>query len=522
MAANSPNSPRQRMINLMYLVFIAMLALNVSSEVLDGFKLVEESLLRSVNAISDRNKLVFNNLEEFHKTNPEKTEVWYKLAGQVKAKSDSLFNYTQDLKNRIAKKADGKDGDPTKLKHPDDLNAAYEIMLDKRSSEKEAEILKRRINEYRDYVTSLISDNVKKDIIKNNFNTEPSEKARENKQTWEESLFGNMPMAAAITLLTKMQNDIRYAEGEVLSELITNVDLRDYRVNKVSAFVIPQSQIVMRGGSYVADIGLSAQDSTQRPKVFVNGRFLPDDANGRFTVGAGSVGTFPVTGYVEMAQGDGTVVRENFSTEYFVQEQSVSIESTLMNAMYAGYDNPVNIAVPGVASQNISVTASNGTLTRNGNQWVMVPNQIGTDVVFTVSAKTSGGSTINMTKNFRVRRLPTPTAYISYNDGAGKPARFSISGRLSKNTLLNTGKLRAAIDDGLLDIEFNVLRFDIVVEDSMGGSVVESSDGANFSQRQKNRIRDLGRNKRIFIRGIKAKGPDGSESEIAPMEIIIT
>ena len=521
MAANSPNSPRQRMINLMYLVFIAMLALNVSSEVLDGFELVEESLLRSVNATSDRNELVFGNLEEFHKTNPEKTEIWYKLAGQVKAKSDSLINYTQDLKTRIAKKADGKDGDPTKLKHPDDLNAAYEIMLDKKSNEKEAEILKRRINEYRDYVTSLVSDNVKKNIIKSNFNTEPSEKAKENKQTWEESLFGNMPMAAAITLLTKMQNDVRYAEGEVLSELMNNVDLRDYRVNKVSAFVIPQSQIVMRGGSYVADIGLSAQDSTQRPKVFVNGRYLPDDANGRFTVGAGSVGTFPVTGYVEMVQGDGTVVKEPFSTEYFVQDQSVSIESTLMNALYAGYTNPVNIAVPGIPSQNINVTATNGTLTRNGNQWVMVPSQIGTDVVFTVSAKTNGGHTINMTKNFRVRRLPEPTPYIEYKDAAGKPARFQKSGRMSKNTLINTAELKAAIDDGVLDIPFTVLRFQLRYTDSMNNEIDESSDGPRFSQRQKNLLRDLRKGKRVNISGTRVRGIDGTERELGPMEITI-
>ncbi len=522
MAANSPNSPRQKMINLMYLVFIAMLALNVSSEVLDGFELVEESLLRSVNATSKRNELVFKDLEDYHNTNQEKTEVWYQLAKQVKAKSDSLFNYTQDLKTRIVKKADGKDGDPTHLKHPDDLNASFEIMLDKRSKEKEAVILKRKINEYRDYITSLISDTTKRSIIKNNFNTEPSKKAKENKQTWEESLFGNMPMAAAVTLLTKLQNDVRYAQGEVLSELMNNIDLRDFRVNKVAASVIPQSQIVMRGGSYIADIVLSAQDTTQKPKVFVNGRYLPVEANGRFTVGAGSVGTFPVRGYIEMPQGDGTMIKSEFATEYFVQEQSASIESKYMNVLYAGIPNPLTIAVPGVASQNMIPSATNGKLTRDGNSWSIIPEKIGTDVVFTISAKTSDGRTQNVaTKTYRVRRLPNPTAYIEYKDQAGVPARFQNAGKLDRNTLMNTPELKAAIDDGVLDFPSTVIRFDLRFVDSMNNLIQESSDGPRFSQAQRNRIKDLSRGKVIYLRGIIVKGMDGSQREIAPMEITI-
>jgi gliding motility-associated protein GldM len=510
------------MINLMYLVFIAMLALNVSSEVLDGFELVEESLLRSVNATSNRNKLVFKDLEEYHKTNPEKTEVWYKLAEQVKAKSDSLFDYTQDLKVRIVKKADGKDGDPTGLKHPDDLNAAFEVMLDKRSREKEAEILKRSINKYRDYVASLVSDTVKRSIIKNNFNTEPSQKAKENKQTWEESLFGNMPMAAAVTLLTKMQNDVRYAEGEVLSELMNNVDLRDYRVNKVGAFVIPQSQIVMRGGSYIADIGLSAQDSTQRPRIFVNGNFLPDEANGHFVVSAGSTGTFPVKGYVEMLQGDGTFVKSEFSTEYFVQEQSASIELAWTNILYAGIENPINnIAVPGVPSQSIIASATNGTLTRRESSWSIKPNQIGTDVVFTISARGNDGRIQNMaTKSFRVRELPDPSPYLEYKDATGKTIRFKKAGKLSRNILLNAGVLGAAIDDGILNTEFTVISFTIRVTGASGVQITEASNGSQFSQQQRNLIRDLRQGRPVTIFA-KAKGPDGILRDLSPLDITI-
>ena len=109
--ANNPNSPRQKMINLMYLVFIAMMALNVSSEVLDGFELVEGSLRTSIDNTSTRNEIVTEELKAYYQTNPEKVREWYEKGTKVKQASDSLYNYVQDLKVRIAQIADGKDAD---------------------------------------------------------------------------------------------------------------------------------------------------------------------------------------------------------------------------------------------------------------------------------------------------------------------------------------------------------------------------------------------------------------------------
>ena len=94
--------------------------------------------------------------------------------------------------------------------------------------------------------------------------------------------------------MTKVQSDIRYAEGEVLSHLLSSVDVGDFRVNQITAQVIPQSQIVMRGSQYEANIVLSAVDSTKRPTVFVNGKELPAENKGIFKVATGATGTFPI------------------------------------------------------------------------------------------------------------------------------------------------------------------------------------------------------------------------------------
>jgi gliding motility-associated protein GldM len=510
------------MINLMYLVFIAMLALNVSTEVLDGFALVEDSIDRTMKSTSTRNEMIFNDMVEYHNMNPTKTEKWYNYAKEVKERSDSLFNYTQELKVKIVRKSDGKDGDPEDLKRPDNLDAAYDVMFE--HGKNDGKKLKDAIDNYRDFVSALIVDAEKKSIVESNLSTAVSKKAKENNQTWEESMFWKMPVVASVTLLTKLQNDIRYAEGEVLSELLRNVDVQDYKVNQIKAQVIPQSQIVMRGQSYVADLVLSAVDSTQQPAVYVNGKMLPPEARGHYVVGTGSTGTFPLNGYIELNSSTGTS-RYEFSTQYTVVEPSATVASLMMNVLYPGIDNELRIAVPGVPSNNITATMTNGTLTRkNENVWVARPVKAGVEAIVSVQAKTADGRVQEMGKNnFKVRPLPMPTAFLMITDAKGNPEKFEGGGRaLAKAILLNTEGIRVAIDDGLLNIPFTVLRFEVTITDNMGMDVKEVAQGSSFTERQKTMMRGLQRGKRILIRGIAARGPDGSERTLnSPLEIII-
>jgi gliding motility-associated protein GldM len=521
MAVNSPNSPRQKMINLMYLVFIGMLALNVSTEVLDGFELVEAGLLRTVSSSSSRNEQIFGDLDAYHKQNPEKTQVWFDRAAQVKSRSDSLYNYAQDLKTRIVIKSDGKEGNPENLKHPEDLNAAYEVMFE--AGKNDGARLKSEIDDFREWISSMVTDLSIKNIIENNLSTEPSDNARENHQTWEESMFFQMPVAAAVTLLTKLQSDIRYAEGEVLNDLLKNVDIKDFRVNTIEAQVIPQSQIVMRGQSYVADIVASAIDTTQRPVIYVNGRQLPAEAKGRLTLGTSATGSFPVRGYMELNAGDGNTYRRDFETQYTVIEPSATVAPLNMMVMYPGIDNPVSIAVPGIPSQNITATMTNGTLTRSSNDvWIARPTKAGETAEVSVIAKIADGRQTEMAKTqFKVRPLPAPSAFLMVKDAKGNIDKFE-GGALGKSTLLDVENLTVAIDDGILNVPFTTLRFETTVTDAMGYDVKESSNSARFTDAQKTMIRNLARGKRLLIRGIVAKGPDGSERTLkTPLEVII-
>ena len=440
-------------------------------------------------------------------------------AREVKRASDSLYTYIQDLKIRIAKVADGENANVNSIEHKDDLEAASRVMLSPVSGE--GKKLRAEIDKYRIWMGGFIEDSAKTAVLEANLSTTPPHKAGINTRTWEEALFENMPVAAAVTLLTKMQSDVRYAEGEVLSNLLNSVDVGDYRVNQITAQVIPESQIVMRGSQYKANIVLSAVDSTKRPTIYVNGKELPYENKGVFTVNTGAAGTFPIKGYIEMPNSDGSIMRRDFESEYFVTEPTATVAPTLMNVLYAGIANPMRIAVPGVPSGNVTATMTNGTLTRSKDGWEARPSKVGTEAVITVNARMADGRNIEMAKTtFRVRALPDPLPYIEYKDQNGNVRKFK-GGMIAKRSLVEADGILAAIDDDLLNVKYTVLRFELTFFDSMGNAIPEVAEGTNFSQRQKNYIRNLSKGKRFYITRVVAKGPDGIERTIPTIEVIV-
>ena len=233
-------------------------------------------------------------------------------------------------------------------------------------------------------------------------------------------------------------------------------------------------------------------------------------------------GDFNLVGYIEMMNAQGELVRRDFQQKYTVVAPSATVSADLMNVLYAGYDNPMSVSVPGVAANQLQVSMTGGTLTPKGDgKYVARPASAGGEAVFSVVAKTEGRLQEMGKFSFRVRKLPDPAAFIAYSDGQGGENRFR-GGKLSKQVLMNADVLGAAVDDGLLNIPFRVQGFETLFFDRMGNAVPEVSHSAQFTERQKNMFRGLSKGKRFFIRGIKAVGPDGVERTLdAAMEVII-
>lgn len=510
-------SPRQKMINLMYIVLTAMLALNVSSDVLNGFTLVEDGLKRTNSNVSDRNAALYMQLEEFTRQNPQKGKPWLDKAADVRRQTLSLYKYIDSLKLAIVRDADGVDGKVDNILNQDNLEASSKVMVTYGNGAK----LERRLAAYRKYIAAYIADPKKQAAIQKALATEPVlQKGSMIKVPWVSGMFENMPVVASVTLLSKLQNDLLFAEGEALQTLVASVDAGDVRVNKLDAFVIPNSKLVMRGGKYSADIVLAAVDTTQRPAIFVNGRQLP--ANTRtYEFMAGQTGTFTYSGYLDVTRGDGTTSRYPFQSDYTVIEPTATVSATMMNVLYAGINNPISISVPGVAQNAVSATMTNGSLTRSGDHWNAHPTRVGAECVITVTATLEGHSQTVSTSTFRVRKLPDPTAYIAYKDSKGNENHYKGSKPFAKSLLLAANGLDAAIDDDLLNVHYSVVDFETIVFDSMGNAMPEKSAGSRFSERQKTSFRRLSRGKRFYITRIRAKGPDGIVRDLSPMEVIV-
>ena len=322
-------------------------------------------------------------------------------------------------------------------------------------------------------------------------------------------------------ILAKLQGDVLNAEGAAIASLMQSVDRGDVRVNQLSAFVIPNSRNVMRGQKYEAQIVMAAIDSTQTPQIYIGDQLYDAEQNGYYSVVTTREGIQNISGYLEVAKPDGSSEKLPFETSYFVSEPLATVSNTMMNVMYAGIENPVSISVPGVAASQISASMTNGTLTRSGNGWVAKPKEVDKDAVITVTANQNGRSMQVSQMAFRVRRLPDPTPYIAYKDASGNMQKYKGGTQISKASLLSAGGIRAAIDDGLLNVEFQVKSFRVDIFDSMGNDIPEDSQTSEWSSRQLEALRRLSRGKTFFITRVKAVGPDGIERTLSPIQVIL-
>lgn len=521
-AANCPETPRQKMISMMYIVLTAMLALNVSTDVLNGFTLVQESLNKTIESTQQKNTALYGQFKSDRDMNPMKADAKYQEALNVQKKTQELYAEIETLKQEIAIAADGEGADPNNIQNRDNLDVSAQIALDstKPTKEQKGIILKDHINAYAAEMVALVKqDTAMVAAIKKTFNTE-DKVVNGEKQSWESARFNSMPVSASITLLTKIQADLRNTEADVVNYLRKQIDAGDFRVNKITAEVIPVSSYVTRGGSYQARIILAAIDSTMTPAVTVNNNNVP---NGNYEVKCDKVGTFDIAGEIVLTKQDGSTQSYPFKSEYIVGEPTAIVSADMMNVFYAGIENPISVSVPGVAAQNISISATNAKLTKTAKGWSIKPIKVGQDCKITVSAKDAEGKykAVGGAKPFRVKALPAPTAYISFQKD-GREQKYRGQGKpISKANLVSAPGVRAELADADLDVKYRVTGFDITTFDSMGNALIKPSDGAKFSSEQKAMINKLGKGKKFFISRIRAVGPDGIENVLPAIDVSI-
>jgi len=288
-------------------------------------------------------------------------------------------------------------------------------------------------------------------------------------------------------------------------------DAGDLRVNKLNAYVIPNSNYVIRGGKYHAQIILAAVDSTQRPEYYVEGQRINDQ--GIYEAAATSVGLKKFSGWIAYQNpATGTMENLRFQSEYSVGQPAVTISNDDLNIMYRKYANKFSISVPGVSNDKVKVSVEGAQVKRDGDKWIITPGDAAKTVKITVSAEIDGKVQPMGNQVYRVKALPDPQAYFS-----AREKEYS-SGSIALSTLTHSSGVVTASygPDGLLNLPFKVTSFRAIIN-----GMTTNSNGNKFTNDQLAQINKLKKGGMVVLQDIRAVGPGGQEKRLAPLVLTL-
>lgn len=508
------------MIGMMYLILTAMLALNVSADILNGFTKLRHSMESSISSSELRTKDVmemFSVAYNKDEAGKKKYGEWYAVAQAIQEESDRFYQYIERFKLDIANMVDGAEYDkmPDKLKGGSDTNKPHQYAINEIDPEtglSHAETLKQKMEAYCKFMTNPESECVrrrmedqkfrhdmeqKEIMFKSLFNTEDVQNEEYETITWISSTFSEMPADAVIAMLTKYQNDVRIAENDLITFLFNQTGSSDFVVNQVTPLVIPTNgEYIMAGQRYRAKIASAMIDTNQVPRVFINGQEI---TGGVYEVAASGVGPKTYNGY--MLIGDDTT-HYNFQGQYTVGAPSATISNTDLNIMYRGYDNQFSVSVPGVGADKIRVQCAGASVTKNGAFWTIKPSS-GNTAIIEVLAEVDGRMVSMGKQEYRVKQLPRPDAYFMLG-GEAK----GETGKITRADLTNgAAKIEASYGpDGLIQAKFKITGFAVKLP---SGTEIQNQ-GDKFNGKTLDAIKKLKAGNMVTIRYIKAVGPDGA------------
>ena len=492
-------TPRQKMINMMYLVLTALLALNVSREVMDAFYDVMKNQEGTISTVTKQNESVYRAFDAAAAENATKAGPWRDKAYEVKAKAEELDTYLANLKDTLVAITGGYDvdgDDPNKPKTMDNKEKVANYLI----IEKNGEALKQKMNEYRDFLLSYSSDKPElASSLSQVFNTEDIKNKDGVPEPWEKHKFEHYPLISVMTFLTSMQADVTSAEAQVIDHLQENIGKADLKFTGVKAMVLPKSNYVTQGDFYEADVFLAAYDETQEPEITINGQQLPANqimgGVGKYKVKTSGSGEVKWAGVINITQG-GETKPYPVSGIYTVAPPSVVISPSKLNVLYRMVDNPLEISVPGVDPSKIKVSGS-GISKVSGGYMANVTGVSGKEMTITVQVLDDEGKVKQtQSKLFRIKGLPQAEATVYRKSG----------GELSKS-LIKNATIEAGYPDFPYDLPLRVTSFEIKIDGYPPAKISgDQLDGTN-----KARIDGLRPGSSVTIRKIVAKTPKGDQ-----------
>ena len=546
--AGYKETPRQKMIAMMYLVLTALLALNVSKEILDAFLVVNKSMESTNESVAVKTREKYTQFENQYNLNTNKVSPFWERALNVQTEANQLIDYLDYLKYKVVQVSERKDSAmimdlyyidtviyghrkkvldlalvPTKDKY--DATTFYMI---RENQNGEAWKLSERMQVYRDTILNVMGlpANSRKVGLITNMDGITYRDADGNKQSWEMHNFYHTILAADITIFNKIIAEVRTAEFNALNKLYASVSEKDFKFDNVAARVIPKSTYVFKGQNYEAEVLVAAYDSkTQLDSKYVTGtdKWKETDVNRAKTVD-GEEGTIKLkfntkteglqkyAGIIEMRDpATDEIVEYSYNSSYFVAPPSLTVAPLKMNVFYIGVDNPVSISAAGLSKNQIKPVIDMGKLKKDGSNWIVrIDKKPKSGAMATVSASADiDGKRMSLGKSeFRVKRVPSPTAEI-----AGM-----TDGQLDKNVFLASAAIIPNMKDFEFDLYFVVTSYTFATV--MNGDWLQKNVKGNvFSDEVKSIIRNGKRKQKYFFEKIQAKGPDGTIRSLNPISL---
>lgn len=538
-------SPRQKMINMMYLVLTALLALNVSKEILDSFVTINNGLETTKGTLKEKVDGMYGTFAQYAQENQQKYGAAWSEAQQVQKMATDLVKTIDDMKARSIMAAEGIKDINKVLANDTILNLKYITAKDNvegmtheligsdeskpKTDEGSAAALRVKLEDFREKIKALaLKDpkNPNQALVANvtkmfDFPKEKEGGSTGVETTWEVKNFFHVPLAAGVTMLSKLQSDIRNAENEAVNYLLGNVEQKTFKFNTLTPIVRPLSSYVTEGSKYQADIFLGAYDNQNAPTVIICGpgervdtastppkivggpgtKLNMDGAMAKLDIPASGAGVKTITGLIIFKPVGGEEQVRYFETTYEVAKSNLVVSPTKMNVFYRGVENPVSVSVSGYSDKDVQPSMTGGVISKSAEGWVVKPGKE-TEATVTATVTNPDGTKKTMTgQKFRVKNVPNPTPYF-----AGK----SLNDETVKKTELTAAQgVIAKMENFEFDLKFEVVEYKIST--TINGNYLEKlCKGAALTGEAKEVLQKVKSGQKVYVEGIKARGPDGT------------
>jgi gliding motility-associated protein GldM len=430
--AQGKQTPRQKMINLMYLVFIAMMAMQVDRQVLRSFEGITVTMTESTKLTEQNNKRFYDNIDIKAKDDPDYVPVKAK-ADIVKVEANKVFKVIEEVKTTLMHMDSDDPEDFYKLPEPgseeetnysslSNTDMINKILFKSDKPSPEGEKLKKSIDDFRNFMLTNYTSKTDKDRLNQVFDT-----SGKGQKSWLIKTFYEQPMVAALANLTKLEADIRTEEGQLVNKLLFDQMESQIQV-KAWQPIVMAPPIIRKGADVEANVAFGSFDETLEGEVYLGEQKLDMIAGkATFNLETGSIGKKLIKGKM-VYERDGKSYEVPFEQEYEVVSETLDeppsgavITADKMNVVYRGLENPISATVNG-ADGAISMVASVPGLSGSNGKYIFKPSAGSGTVKFTASAKTSTGKTVSGFKEFRIKPVPPPQAEIAGKTNIQVPA----------------------------------------------------------------------------------------------------